>query len=203
MDLKDFFPSIGPRRVHGMWREFFGAGEQTAWHLTRVTTFADHLCQGFCTSPAISNLIVSSLDTRLEALARSKGFVYTRYADDLTFSHRKWRGEVDFLLDAVAAISGEEGFRINRRKTQVMRRGRRQKVLGLVVNDKVSVPRRTRRLIRSAVDHWPQQSPERRAQISGWLSYMRQIHPSLNYESGQAAKSSWDSPIAQGRFECR
>lgn len=220
IDLKDFFPSIGANRVYGVWRKFFGANKRCAWALTRLTTFAGeegedvdgHLCQGFATSPALSNLVATSLDTRVRALAASQGFTYTRYADDLTFSHGKWRGEVDFMIDAVTEIAKEEGFAVNPRKTQVMRRGRRQKVLGLVVNDRVSVPRRTRRLIRSAVDHWPEQNESRRRQIRGWLSYMNQVHPDLveklnyriaNYEAGAASKSRWTRPLTnQGKLEC-
>jgi RNA-directed DNA polymerase len=104
IDLKDFFPSIGFARVRGLF-ESFGYNEGVATILALLTTEAPRLemtldgvtryvaigerqlPQGACTSPAITNILCRGLDARLSGLARRFGFTYSRYADDLVFSH--------------------------------------------------------------------------------------------------------------------
>jgi RNA-directed DNA polymerase len=156
-DLQDFFPTITYPRVWGLFRSL-GYPPATCTVLALATTepLVDeiqldgrrwfvhrserHLPQGSPCSPVITNLLCRRLDQRLTGLARKLGMTYTRYADDLTFS-----GDPDALstlLGAVRAIVLDEGFRLNAKKTHVMRRAGRQEVTGLVVNDRVGVPRR-------------------------------------------------------------
>jgi hypothetical protein len=101
-----------------------------------------HLPQGAPTSPALANLAAFRLDRRLAGLAASLGATYSRYADDLTLS-----GPLSLLRAAgevwgwVAAIAAEEGFAINARKTALMTRAGRQRVCGIVVNERSNVMR--------------------------------------------------------------
>jgi RNA-directed DNA polymerase len=101
-----------------------------------------HLAQGAPTSPALSNLVAFRLDRRLAGLARSVGVQFTRYADDLAFSgdHVFERGLSTFI-PRVAAIAFEEGFQVRFRKTRVMRAGVRQHLAGVVINQRINVPR--------------------------------------------------------------
>ena len=178
IDLKNFFPSISPQRVYGMLRRVFNVNTAVAATLTNVMTYDDHLCQGFVTSPDIANLVSWRLDRRLEALSQSSGLRYTRYADDLTFSGADWHGAVDPFIDIVRTIVGEEGFTVNEKKIAIMRRGRRQTVTGCVVSDdRIGLRRSTRLKLRAACHHWQQQTPERKMQIRGWVSYVRSLNP--------------------------
>lgn len=165
LDLKDFFPSITFRRVKGLFRKL-GYGEQVATLLAllcteppRVPAVVDGktyhvalgarvLPQGACTSPDITNALCRRLDRRLSGLAKRHGFTYTRYADDLTFSGDATRA-VGRLLRSVRAIVGAEGLTEHPRKTHVMRRGSRQEVTGLTVNDRPSVSREELRTLRA------------------------------------------------------
>jgi RNA-directed DNA polymerase len=151
-DLKDFFPSITWKRVKGLF-EKLGYGEAVATLLALLCTDAPRVSvsfdgeqkfvavgeratpQGACTSPAITNWLCLGLDARLEGIARSLGFAYTRYADDLTFSHDGADAPVGALLTLVRKIVAEEGLVINEEKTQVLRARQRQSVTGLVVNE--------------------------------------------------------------------
>lgn len=204
IDLKNFFPSISPRRVYGMLTRVFNLVPAVASTLTKITTHDDHLCQGFVTSPDIANLVAWSLDRRLEALAEKSGLRYTRYADDLTFSGGDWHGAVDPFIDIVRTIVGEEGFTVNERKIAIMRRGRRQTVTGCVVSDDhIGLRRSVRRKIRAACHHWPQQTEERKRQIRGWISYIRSLNPDHVRElEAMIAKDAgqWARDVGHGDF---
>jgi len=160
VDLKDFFPSIGWRRVKGLLRAA-GYPERVATLLSLLCTEAPRdavefrgktwwvasgprgLPQGAPTSPAFTNALCRRLDRRLSGLARAYGFRYTRYADDLTFSWRTPsdpaagahpRAPVAALLRGVARVVRAEGFQMHPTKTRVMHASGPQMVTGLVVN---------------------------------------------------------------------
>jgi hypothetical protein len=99
-------------------------------------------------------LVNFKLDTRLDGLAAKYGAVYTRYADDLTFSFANdSAASAHAVIRATKAIVADVGYRLHqRRKLHIRRRHTRQLVTGLVVNEKVNLPRETRRWLR-AVEH--------------------------------------------------
>ncbi len=88
------------------------------------------------------------LDRSLSTAAARFDIRYTRYADDLTFSGAD---DVHRIIPFVKRLLGELGYSIDDRKTNLFRRGRRQMVTGLVVNEKPNLPRRLRRRLRAAV----------------------------------------------------
>jgi RNA-directed DNA polymerase len=205
IDLKNFFPSITPARVYGTLLAAFNLRPSPCSTVTSLVTHHGHLCQGFVTSPDIANLVSWKMDRRLSALAKSLGLRYTRYADDLTFSGREWHGSVGQFLATVGDVVGEEGFVVNEKKIAVMRRGRRQTVTGVVVSDDgvIGVDRKTRRLMRAACHHWQQQTPERKMQIRGWISYISSINPRHGAELEKMidrAPGQWQSAVGQGSF---
>ena len=90
----------------------------------------------------IANLVAWKLDCRLAGLAEKVGAQYTRYADDLFFSGDRsfGRGLTQFR-EFVLAIAIDEGFFIRHHKTRTMRSGGRQIATGLVLNQRLNVPR--------------------------------------------------------------
>lgn len=172
-DLVDFFPSTTDRRIKKYFRRI-GWNRRATKILTRLCTHEGGLPQGAPTSPRLSNLLNYRFDARLAGMANALGGVYTRYADDITISFPKEEPEeewvaragepppfslercpnkVAFMRAFVRRIAGEEGYQVHRRRKQsVRRRHHRQMVTGLVVNDVVNLPRKTRRWLR-AVEH--------------------------------------------------
>jgi hypothetical protein len=168
LDLRDFFPSVTFRRVRGL---FAGLGYSGAIRTllallctepprvevavdgkpVRVAMGERRLPQGACTSPILTNLLCRRLDARLAGCAARLGYVYTRYADDLTFSAdaREHGNDVSALLWRVRHIIVDEGFVENLEKTRVMRAGRRQEVTGVVVNERCTVAREEVRRLRA------------------------------------------------------
>lgn len=168
MDLRNFFPSIGYRRIRSLFR-WMGYPENTSQILAGLCTnrvpasvierhpaagdidhreqveriYGEiHLPQGAPTSPALANLVAYRLDCRLSGLAQKLGLNYTRYADDLVFSGgRNFRRELSRFRIFVCAIAINEGFDIRHRKTRVMTKGTRQKVAGVMLNKRLNTPR--------------------------------------------------------------
>ena len=207
IDLKDFFPTITPKRVFGLLKSRFALADSPASTLTKLMTFEDHLCQGFVTSPDIANIVCAHLDRRLSRLAAVLDLRYTRYADDLTFSGPDWHGSVDKFLDTVRTIVSDEGFVVHPEKIAIMRRGRRQRVTGIVVSQDgtVGIDSRMRRTLRAACHHWPQQTDERKRQIMGWRSYVMSVNPKHAEEldrmiARSEGVSNWTRGVPHGSF---
>jgi retron-type reverse transcriptase len=205
VDLKDFFPTVTFRRAKGIFRRA-GYRDQVATLLALICTEApreivEHegqryyvalgprcLPQGAPTSPALTNTLCLRLDRRLLGLAKRLGYRYTRYADDLTFSlplDHKDRPRVGLLLKSVGLIAKDEGFLVHPDKTNVARRGSRQKVTGLVVNGAGAprVPRTLKRQIRAAVHNLSRGRPlkegETAARVAGYAAYVFMTDPKL------------------------
>lgn len=177
LDLKDFFPSVHHPRIKGVFRGL-GYGEAVASLLALLCSenACDELTvdgerffvggkghervlpQGAPTSPMLTNILCRKLDRRLQGLAAKLGFAYTRYADDLTFSAAGDAAQrVGRLLRQVHHVLREEGFTPHPDKQRVMRRGARQEVTGIVVNQEPSVSRDERRKLRAALHRAGQQ----------------------------------------------
>lgn len=146
MDIKDFFQSIHTARVAGLFASF-GYSEDVSILLSKLCCFRNQVPQGAPSSPAIANLICHKLDRRLSGLAKSKGFKYSRYCDDVTISGDNLIGAA--FIEMIKFILQEEGFTVNPDKTRLFTRRSCQIVTGLTVNSKVNIPRRKRRKIRA------------------------------------------------------
>ncbi|MDH3583591.1 MAG: reverse transcriptase family protein [Phycisphaerae bacterium] len=153
MDVKDFFPSTRSERIYRFFR-LAGWNGDAADRLVNLCTYKGGLPQGAPTSPRLSNLVNYLLDARLSGLGVTAGALYTRWADDLTFSlGRDDPHAIHGLIGSTKAILADFGYRLHtRRKLHIRRRHQRQVVTGLVVNEQVNLPRATRRWLR-AVEH--------------------------------------------------
>jgi hypothetical protein len=148
-----------------------------------------HLPQGAPTSPALANLAAFGLDRRLAGLASAANLTYTRYADDLAFSSATPRTvpQMRRLVDAIAAIATEEGFPVNPWKTSVQRSGQRQRLAGVVVNERPNVDRRQydrlKATLHNAARHGPAAQnragvPAFRDHLRGRIAWVNQLNPS-------------------------
>lgn len=213
LDLRDFFPTITDTRVAALYRtvgypdpvarllaalctngtpsevhEQTGspAGGASRWAARRLYE-QPHLPQGAPTSPALANLCAYRLDCRLAGLARTCDGDYTRYADDLIFS-----GGTDFARNAerfaihVGAIASEEGFTVQHRKTRIMRRSVRQRVAGVVVNDRLNVGRSEYDTLKAVLFNCARFGPQGqnradhadfRAHLAGRVAYLASLNP--------------------------
>lgn len=129
-DIKDFFDSIDSAMVTLALIET-GLSTRLAKQLTLLVTHDNKLPAGACTSPLLSNLVFRNIDVQLASLALERDIVYTRYADDLTFSSAQ---EFDVYGDVVSAVQ-TLGFVLNRKKTRTIKFGQSLYVTGLSTSD--------------------------------------------------------------------
>jgi RNA-directed DNA polymerase len=183
VDIESFFTSTHYRYIIQAASFLLNGGLSTAAQriVADLCSYAGTLPTGAPTSPAIGNIVLRAADAAICKAATSNNIQYTRYADDLTFS-----GEANAIkiLPFVKRVLGNLGYKIKDRKTNIYRRGRRQMVTGIVVNDKLNLPRRLRRRLRAAVDHvargeqphWNSR-PISSQELEGRLSFLRLVQP--------------------------
>lgn len=147
MDIKDFFPSISFKKVFRLFY-YYGYTTEMCYCLSRICTLNNFLPQGAPTSPYIANITCKKMDKRLFLLSKKIGAVYTRYADDITISGKK---NITNYIKLFQNIVTDEGFQVNNKKTRIMYKNRQQKVTGLIVNKKVSVPKEKIRYLRQQI----------------------------------------------------
>lgn len=126
-DLQSFFPSVGRARLRkGLAR--LGASSHAAGFVAALGTLHGRLPQGAPTSGDLASIAFRDADLDLLAFARAHGLVYTRYADDLTFS-----GSDDFQRASleVPGIISRHDFQVVHYKT-AYKVGRLQ-TLGVVI----------------------------------------------------------------------
>ncbi len=111
------------------------------------------LPQGAPTSPMLSNLACLSMDEELQLLAENYGCVYTRYADDITFSYHGSgfdRSEANKVIGKSYDILRRNNYIPNTFKTSVVPPGAKKIVLGLNVG---GLEPRVSKEFRSKIEH--------------------------------------------------
>ncbi len=226
-DLQDFFALIAAGRIYGIFRTAgypesvahtltaltTNAVPWSFWHSLRRPTdpacisvhhrlgrqlATPHLPQGAPTSPALANLAAFRLDRRLAGLATACDAAYTRYADDLTFSGPVGlvRG-AERLRETVSEIAREEGFRINELKSTLATSAGRQRVCGIVVNERLNVSRDEYDLLKAILHNACRHGPvsqnradidDFRAHLLGRIAWVS----SLNSERGRRLRRQFD-----------
>ncbi len=94
------------------------------------------LPQGAPTSPMLSNLVAAKLDVSLSGFADEFGFIYTRYADDITISAANLPSSVAIgtIYHRIINCIRKAGFYENRKKIRIAGPGSKKVVLGLLVD---------------------------------------------------------------------
>lgn len=161
-DLKNFFGSTRRSWVRKYFHEVVGYNHHASSLLAQLmtVTLVDRrkkkkyagVPQGSKTSGDICNLVAAH---RLDPLIMraTPGWTYSRYADDLYFSHPEnlSREEVDATINRIVRAVQESGYRVNKKKLRVQRPHRQQKLLGIVLNNKLNVPAQQYRRLRAIV----------------------------------------------------
>lgn len=162
-DIENFFPSITKNMVRKALHRELGDKLPSNDVINIICSLctvptdegSEVLPQGASTSPILSNIVLKSLDIELSKLAERAGYRYSRYADDMTFSHSKpIRRMNPFWESRILNIIERHGLKINDSKTKSYVRGIRQEVTGVIVSDKLNVSRQYVKQLRVLLHLW-------------------------------------------------
>lgn len=186
LDLHDFFGSIHFGAVYGIFSKI-GYNKAVSIMLTNLCIYHDSLPQGAPTSPLLSNLVFKHIDDKIFNYCRKRGIAYTRYADDMTFSGDNIQPKR--IISYVKMITERHRFSLNEEKTNVMKKGMRQNVTGVITNQKLQVSREYRDKVRQEIyysikygfaDHF-----KRIKDLPKWIqtpdSYVRYLYGKVNF----------------------
>lgn len=150
IDLKDFFTSIKRERVFYIFRNL-GYNKFISNWFADICTYNGYVPQGAITSPHISNIVCKNLDKRILGLCSKREVIYTRYADDMTFSCDN-KETLKKMYKCIKSIVEDEGFIINQRKTRFLSPGSCKRVTGITINDdRVKASKELKRRVRAMI----------------------------------------------------
>ena len=150
--------------------------------LCNLLCFKGQLPQGAPTSPAVANLVARPIDTALTKIADKQGLTYTRYADDITLSHPDKDHAIGAYIEVVKKQLSQLHLKVNHKKTRILRPHRRMTVTGVVINDKLGVPKYKWRNLRAKLHNLNKNkrsiSEHEYQEIRGYCEWIRNLHPS-------------------------
>ena len=150
LDIKRFFEHIDEKSVYLIFRRL-SYPPDVCRMLAKLCCLKGRLPTGAPTSPYLSNLFMKKFDREMSLFCENKNISYTRYSDDITFSFDSF--DKTRLIRVTRNFLGlyANGLPLNQKKIFVVTSNKKQKVTGLVVNEKPSVDKELRRNIRQAV----------------------------------------------------
>lgn len=137
-DLERFFDSITTPLIRRVLVESATPVADLHDHLDHILgllTVNGKLPIGYSTSPILSNACLLSFDMRLAKISQNRGWIYTRYADDIILSthDRANLSDAEAVIEACLASELGDGFKLNPAKSKLTTVGRKIKLLGLVI----------------------------------------------------------------------
>lgn len=141
-DLKDFFDTVKAEHLNG----------KLSKEELDVVLVDGSPRQGLPTSPAVANLAAVEMDKAIQKWIKKNGLhiVYTRYADDLTFSYNELSNK-EILLSEIPKIISRCGFIVNPNKTRTMSSASGRRIItGIAVDDTIHPTRAVKRKLRAA-----------------------------------------------------
>ena len=178
IDIKSFFNSVSSNRIKNSLTSIGTIDPEIIDFILSFCTFRNHLPQGGVCSPYIANICFTSIDNKIESICAENRIVYTRYADDLTFSSNN-KIKLNEIYQSVTEIIRTEGFQLNEKKTRFLSRRNRLEVTGIILNSKqLSIGRDNKKLIRSQIYRYIiKDQKEYENELLGRLSFIKDIEP--------------------------
>ena len=190
LDFKDFFPSIRAqdfRNVLAAERPDLSAEDVEL--ICRILFWRRKgrrelvLAIGAPSSPMVSNVVMRDFDAKVASESKEKGIVYTRYADDLTFSSAAPRllGGFHERVKEICAAMSSPRLVLNEGKTIYSSKKHRRRVTGLILTNEgsVSLGRERKRVLRAGVHRLSVGAlrQDEVEQLRGWIAFATDVEP--------------------------
>jgi len=191
MDFSNFFPSIVPDDFFSHLKKYLPGkfNDEELFILSRILFWRNketnslQLSIGSPGSPYLSNSIMYNFDTIISAFCNDLGVVYTRYADDLSFSTNK-NNTLIIIVKRVNTLVDEINYPkliINTDKTIFCSKKYNRRVTGIVLsNDNtISLGREKKRIISSKIHHYINNklAEQEIASLKGILAFAKDVEP--------------------------
>lgn len=150
IDIKKFFPSISKitfyeKLIILLEEEYYlnTKDKELLKKIVNSLTYNNEFSLGLITSPIVSEIFLSDLDRIIEKFIIDKNIKYSRYADDMLFSHFEMIPISD-LTGIIKNYLAENGLELNDEKTRyqkLINKGDHFKFLGLnyVLEDEIRI----------------------------------------------------------------
>ena len=165
LDINNFFGSVREKHVHDIWRNIWSNTPRTnsdekhnysseeihklTVNSVNLSILENSLPQGAPTSGFLANCVLDEFDKILLSYCANRKLNYSRYSDDITISGKARKSkEISKIIAFVRHHLKEYDFELHKRKTRVLKKNNRQIVTGIVVNEKLSIPRRLKKALR-------------------------------------------------------
>lgn len=193
-DLEDFFNSITPdifwqcvERSSASELQFQLADRRYVdqilfWKPIKRSTRL-MLSVGAPSSPVISNFCLYEFDTLIDEYCRDLDIIYTRYADDLTFScnTREVLKSVPAIIETLLNKLFQKKLRLNRGKTIFSSMAHNRHVTGVTLNNegRLSLGRERKRFIKHLINQYRYGTIDEsdKAYLVGLLAFASHIEP--------------------------
>ncbi len=201
IDIASFFPSITNKHVYRVWQDLLGCSPEISSLLTRLTTFERHLPQGAPTSTLLANLVLHLIDGPIRSECERLGIRYSTWVDDLAFSSENPRSIISLVISTLQ----REGFRISRRKLEIISPGERKILNGVLIGRGLSVPPDHLARVRAAAHKLRtsqvplSETPRYSQSLRGSIAHISTINPTKAeklYRSLEASPSETSRPAA-------
>ncbi len=193
MDFMDFFNSITPilfwkvcekQEIEFDWLDKDILEKILFWKPSKYSKKLV-LSIGAPSSPLISNFLMYAFDTELNDFCKKNRIIYTRYADDLTFS-TNISGSLFLIPDLVREVLSklyDQKIKINQFKTVFSSKKHNRHVTGLTINNegKLSIGREKKRYIKHLAHSFIEKNitVEDLNYLKGYLGFIQYVEPTF------------------------
>lgn len=176
LDLQKCFMSINHETIKNVFRDVYSCSPKIASLLRQLTTFQNGLPQGAPTSSLLANAALLKIYDAICGYCDKNQLLFSIFVDDIVISGESARD----AIEPIVKIIQKHGHIVKRNKIKIMPAKGLQKVNGICVNFKPSIPRNMKEEFKDLVFELHGKgfiTTGEHNKIKGKLNYFKTINP--------------------------